>query len=72
MPKRGDVRYRIAITVRVPKPRLRQLMRARRAKSQSELINKLLEEEEERLRSYQALRETHGKLKRSVFDDRLL
>ncbi len=72
MPKRGDVRYRTVITVRIPKPRLRQLMLACKAKSQSELINKLLEEEEERLKSQEVLRETQGKLKRSVFDDRLL
>ncbi len=63
---------RKAITVRIPQPRLRQLMRARKVKSQSELINKLLEEEEERLKSHEVLRETQGKLKRSVFDDRLL
>ena len=63
---------RKAITVRIPQPRLRQLMRARKVKSQSELINKLLEEEEERLKSHDVLRETQGSLKRSVFDDRLL
>ncbi len=63
---------RRAITVRIPEPRLRQLMRARKAKSQSELINKLLEEEEERLKSHEVLRNTQNKLKRSAFDDRLL
>ena len=63
---------RKAITVRIPQSRLRQLMRARKAKSQSELINKLLEEEEERLHSHRVLCETQGKLKRSAFDDRLL
>ena len=60
------------VTVRIPRPRLRQLMRARKVKSQSELINTLLEEEEERLKSHQVLRETQGKLKRSAVDDRLL
>lgn len=63
---------RKAVTVRIPQPRLRQLMRARKVKSQSELINTLLEEEEERLKSHQVLRETQGKLKRSAVDDRLL
>jgi hypothetical protein len=62
---------RKAITVRIPEPRLRQLMRARKVKSQSELINTLLEEEEERVKSHQVLRETQGKLKRSMVDDRL-
>jgi len=60
------------VTVRIPQPRLRHLMRARKVKSQSELINTLLEEEEERLKSHQVLRETQGKLKRSAVDDRLL
>ena len=62
---------RKAVTVRIPRPRLRQLMRARKVKSQSELINTLLEEEEERLKSHQVLRETQGKLRRSAVDDRL-
>jgi hypothetical protein len=62
---------RKAITVRIPGSRLRQLMRARKVKSQSELINTLLEEEEERVKSHQVLRETQGKLKRSMVDDRL-
>jgi hypothetical protein len=60
------------VTLRIPRPRLRQLMRARKVKSQSELINTLLEEEEERLKSHQVLRETQGKLMRSAVVDRLL
>jgi hypothetical protein len=60
---------RKAVTVRIPYLRLRQLMRARKVKTQSELINTLLAEEEERLRSHKALRETAGRIKRSHFDD---
>jgi hypothetical protein len=63
---------RKAITVRILQPRLRQLMRARNCKSQSELIDALLAEEEERLKSHKVLRETQGKLKRSEVNDRLL
>jgi hypothetical protein len=63
---------RKALTVRIPEARLRRLMRARRAKTQSELINTLLAEEEERLRSHQVLYETAGTVKRSSVDDRLL
>jgi hypothetical protein len=63
---------RKAVTVRIPERRLRQLMRARKVHSQSELINSLLAEEEERLKSHQVLRETQGKIKRSDIDDRLL
>lgn len=46
-------------------------MRARGIKQQSELINRLLEEEEERLESLAVLRETAGTVARSDFDDRL-
>lgn len=63
---------RKAVTVRILQPRLRNLMRARHCKSQSELINALLAEEEERLKSHRALRETEGKLKRTQVNDRLL
>ena len=63
---------RKAVTVRIPAPRLRQLMRARKVKSQSELINALLAEEEERLKSHRILLATQGKLKRTDVDDRLL
>lgn len=61
-----------ALTVRIPEARLRKLMRARKAKTQSELINTLLAEEEERLRSHQVLRDTAGTLKSSQINDRLL
>ena len=63
---------RKAVTVRIPNPRLRQLMRARKVKSQSELINTLLAEEEERLKSHKILRETAGRIKPAQIDDRLL
>ncbi len=61
-----------ALTVRVPDARLRKLMRARKAKTQSELINALLVEEEERLRSHRVLRETARTARASEIDDRLL
>jgi hypothetical protein len=63
---------RKAVTVRILQPRLRNLMRARQCKSQSELINALLAEEEERLKSHRILRETEGKVKRTQVNDRLL
>jgi hypothetical protein len=63
---------RKAVTVRILQPRLRNLMRARHCKSQSELINTLLAEEEERLKSHGILRETEGKLKLTHVNDRLL
>ncbi len=63
---------RKAITVRIPRMRLQKLMRARKVKTQSDLINTLLMEEEERLRSHRVLRETEGTAKPSEIDDRLL
>jgi len=61
-----------ALTVRVPAARLRKLMRARRVATQSELINRLLAEEEERIRSHVVLRETAASARASEVDDRLL
>jgi len=63
---------RKALTVRIPEARLRKLRRARKVKTQSELINTLLAEEEERLRSHQVLRDTAGTVKPADIDDRLL
>ncbi len=63
---------RKAVTVRIPETRLRRLMRARKAKSQSDLINSLLAEEEERLKSHRVLRETEGTGRLSEIHDRLL
>jgi hypothetical protein len=63
---------RKALTVRIPEARLRKLMRARKMKTQSDLINTLLAEEEERLRSHQVLRETAGTVKPTQINDRLL
>jgi hypothetical protein len=63
---------RKAVTVRIPESRLRRLMRARKVKSQSDLINSLLAEEEERLRSHRVLRETEGTARVSEIHDRLL
>lgn len=63
---------RKAVTVRIPEVRLRRLMRIRKTKNQSDLINSLLAEEEERLSSHRALRSTHGTAKPTERDDRLL
>jgi len=63
---------RKAVTVRIPESRLRRLMRARKVKSQSDLINSLLAEEEERLKSHRVLRETEGTARLSEIHDRLL
>ena len=60
------------LTVRVPGSQLRKLMRARGVKRQSDLINRLLQEEEERLESLAVLRRTAGTMRRADFDDRLL
>jgi len=63
---------RKAVTVRIPATRLRRLMRARKFKSQSELVNTLLAEEEERIKSHQAICETAGTARPSEIHDRLL
>jgi hypothetical protein len=47
-------------------------MKARGLKTQSEVLNTLLEEEEERLRSHRALEETAGTARARNLDDRLL
>lgn len=70
--RRFRMGQRKAITVRIPETRLQRLMRARKAKSQSDLINTLLIEEEERLRSHRVLRGTEGTAKPSEIDDRFL
>lgn len=61
-----------AVTVRVPATRLRKVMRARKAATQSELINDLLTEEEERIEAEAVLRETTGAASSQDLDDRLL
>lgn len=61
-----------AITVRVPEARLKQVMRARRIATQSELFNTLLEEEVEKMSARKALEASAGKLRAKDFDDRLL
>jgi hypothetical protein len=65
-------RKKKAVTVRLPAERLRRIMRARKATTQSELLNTLLSEEEERIESERVLRETTGCAAASDFDDRLL
>ena len=61
-----------AITVRISEARLRKLMRSRQVATQSELINTLLAEEEERLRSHALLRKTAATARAADIDDRLL
>ena len=61
-----------AITVRISEAQLRKLMRARKAATQSELINTLLAEEEERLRSHAVLRDTARTVRAGDIDARLL
>jgi len=61
-----------ATTVRVSEARLRKLMQARRAATPSELIDMLLAEEEERLRSHAVLRDTARTVRTGDVDDRLL
>ena len=61
-----------AITVRVAEGRLKQVMRARRIATQSELINTLLDEEAEAIASRRALAATADSLEPGDFDDRLL
>ena len=60
------------LTVRISGSRLRKVMRARGMKRQSDLINRLLAEEEERLTSLAVLRRGAATLRRAQFDDRLL
>lgn len=61
-----------AITIRVSEARLRKVMRARKVATQSELINTLLAEEEERLRSHDLLCDTAGTVRSGDIDARLL
>ena len=61
-----------AITVRVPEARLKQVMRARRIATQSELFNTLLAEEAEKIAARRVLEATAGSAGPGDFDDRLL
>ena len=61
-----------AVTVRISEARLRKVMRARKVATQSELINTLLAEEEERLRSHNLLRDTASTVRARDIDARLL
>ena len=70
--KSSTLKRRKAITVRVPERLLRRLMRARKSNNQSDLINALLAEEEERQRSWRAIQDTIGTGRPSEIDDRLL
>jgi hypothetical protein len=56
-----------AVTVRISVPLLQRLMKLRKVKTQSELINTLLAEEEERINSHSVLRATAGTVKSSSF-----
>ena len=62
---------RKALTVRIPEACLRKLMRARKAETQSDLINAPFAEEEERLHSHQVLRVTAGTFKPSEINSAL-
>ena len=70
--KRHTSSRRKAGIVRVPPERLQRVMKARGPKTQSEVRNALLEEEEERLRSHRAVEETAGTARARDLDDRLL
>ncbi len=61
-----------AVTVRISEARLRKVMRARKVATQSELINTLLAEKEERLRSHNLLRDTARTVRARDIDARLL
>jgi hypothetical protein len=61
-----------AVTVHIHVPLLQRLMKLRKVKTQSELINTLLAEEEERMNSHSVLRATAGTVKASSFVNRLL
>jgi hypothetical protein len=61
-----------AVTVRISTELLARLMRARKAATQSDLINTLLEEEAERLRAEAAIRDSERAAAPGELDDRLL
>jgi hypothetical protein len=61
-----------AVSVRIPEVKLRRVMRKRRLKSRSRLINALVDEEDERIRSREAHHRIFGAGRRAEFDDRLL
>ncbi|MBM4061448.1 MAG: hypothetical protein FJ265_10205 [Planctomycetes bacterium] len=65
---------RRVITVRLPLAQLRRVMRARRIPTQSELLQRLLDEADERIAAEAALRATTGVAGKGAgdFDDRLL
>jgi hypothetical protein len=63
---------RKAVTVRIPETLLGKLMRQRKVKTPSGLINILLAEEEERLHSHKVLRRTAGTVRPSSINARLL
>jgi hypothetical protein len=63
------------LTVRVSRAQINRLMRVRKARTQTELIQTLLDEEDERITSHAVLRRFFVRLQRRKvppFDDRLL
>ena len=60
------------VTVRVRRSALREIMRKRRWNTQSDAINTLIAEEQERQRAWAALKATAGSAGRNDFNDRLL
>ena len=74
--RRPDLRHKQrslygVVAVRISEARLHKLMRARRIGTRSELINTLLAEEEERLRSHTLLQLTAATVRATHIDDRV-
>jgi hypothetical protein len=60
------------ISVELEKSRLSYVMKARKKKTAAETLQILLDEEAERLQSWNAHHELEGKIPRNQMDDRLL
>lgn len=60
------------VSVDVEKKSLSYIMKARKKKTAVEILQMLLDEEAERLKSWKAHKEAEGKIPRGRFDDRLL
>lgn len=60
------------VSVNVKKKSLSYVMKARKKKTAAEILQVLIDEEAERLRSWKAHKEVEGKIPRSRFNDRLL
>ena len=60
------------ILVELEKTRLSYIMKARKKKTAAEVLQVLIDEEAERLKSWKVHKEVEGKIPRGRFDDRLL